>query len=133
MKSPTSPALGKLTNLFKAIVKPNAIVVSTRVNEQLRSLKLLDSFNSSCFDHFAQGRHLLLKLLLLTVCLLQFPLQLFHLLIECADGLLVLPLFVHQSGIVLPNTADEPFLCNTTILKGLDANQGLKKAQASTK
>ena len=119
--------------MFKAIVKPSAVVVSTRVNEQLLCLKLLDSVSPSRLHLFMQGLHLLLKLLLLTICLLQFPLQLLHLLIERADGLLVLPFFVHQSGIVLPNTADDPLLCKTTILKGLDANQGLKKASTSVK
>ena len=72
-----------------------------------------------------------MKLLLLAVGLRQFFLQLFHLLIERTHGLLVLPLFVHQSGIMFPNTGDDPLLSNTTVLKSLDANHGLEKRGTS--
>ena len=102
--------------------KPSAVVISTGVNERLRHLKLLNDVSPSHLYLFAQGRHLLLELLLLVDGLRQFPLQFFHLLIERTHGLLVLPLFVHHSGIVIPNTGDNPFLGNTTILKSLDAN-----------
>ena len=34
---------------------------------------------------------------------------------------------------MLPNMADDPLLRNTTILKSLDANQGLKKKKKKKK
>ena len=75
-----------------------------------------------CLYLFSQGRHLLLKLLLLKACLHQFLLHLLHLLVERTHGLLILPLFVHQSGIMFPNMGDDPLLGYTTILKSLDVN-----------
>ena len=99
----------------------------------MQRLKLLDSVSPSHFHLFTQGRHLLLKFLLLTVCHLQFPPHLLHLLIDRMDGFLVMPLFVHQRGIVLSNTGDDPFFRNTAILKGLDTNQCLKKHKRQSK
>ena len=100
------------------------MVISTGVNERLRRFKLLDDVSPSRLYLLSHGRHFFLKLLLLRACLHQFLLQLFHLLVERTHGL--------QSGIMFPNTSDDPLLSNTTILKSLDTNQGLEKRERGT-
>ena len=97
-----------------------------------QDFKLLDGVSPNRFYLLSQGRHLLFKLLFLRAYLYQFLPQLFYLLIKRTHGLLVLPLFVHQSAIMFPNPGDDPLLSNATILKSLDANQGLKKRRAQT-
>ena len=111
--------------MFEAVFKPSVVVISIGVNKRLRRFELLNGVGPSLLRSLTRGRQLFLQHLFLTVRRLQLLPHLLQLNIQRTEGLLVLPLLIHQIGVMLPNPDDDVLLGNTLVLECLNTYQGL--------
>ena len=74
-----------------------------------------------------------MELVILTADLRQLLFNFLQLLVEDTDGFLVLSLLIQQVRVMFTNSGDNPLLHHTTVVKGLDAHQGLKRTYPSVK
>ena len=120
-------------NLLEAVLKPFIVISATEIYEQLRGLVVIFGVSSSRLHLFKEGRQLFLYFLpcfLLTLSLktllLQLTLQVFYLLVERANGTLVLFFLVCQVLYALMQASNYSLFSNAPILQSFHTHQRLQ-------
>ena len=68
-----------------------------------------------------------MELVILAADLRQPLPEFLQLLVQGTEGFLILSLLIQQVRVVFTNSGDDSFLRSTTVLKGLEVHQGLKR------